>query len=833
MKDLTKYNYDDLVEKVTALLKDKEGWGDAYQSSVGQTLIQLLADTTDNLHYLLERRSIEGFMHHARLETSVIARSSELGYRLKRATAHGGVLRLKILDSNGAAVPPIFELYVPKMSIFNFGDRQFYSINAHTMYQDQDHMDIPVREGKSETKVFQPSELNSMNEVLIPIWENIDEYSLVVMVGGEEWHDVRSLDDVNKRALSYALPTDQLYDIKYSADGMHIIFGDDWFGAKPKNAISVTYMMTTTVDPIYATEMVFSPALEFTDKQDPTISYETDISNITIMSGGHPRESVESIRKNATIYHQTNGRGVTNTDYAFWAQKAGVGGIVDVRVHGEEEIGTHIYNSNNVFVTYAKGDYTKLTLTEKTKLREYLDNVKTTQAHLVISPATVFHVIAEAAVKKYSTVPIANAHTYNLIKNFIRDKFSVKLGSVGGEHQNSDVVNDFYGIKIEDNGIKKPLVDFVKWDMKIGIDFQFPSAVRNAIVGISPRELETLPLGTEWVIILDGIICKTSVQENDTTASMLLRMRDVVRELTDIDARILLEGAALDNDGNFVPIEIEPNVGYHLLIGRESSNRTLDDVIEPVTIGSTVAEPKVYSDRFSVTHYYYNPKAGFRPTIPLRNSTVITYTPVDTRVEVWVKKGFVGDSEYKLHETIEVGETYTETFTDEHLLKFNLLSDSYVDTTVDIAYSTWRGATIGLDLKHINMHSFFTVDAKTGGFKDTAYVDYKVVATRPSAFIQNKTPMIERGTVVIYDEDGNVVATDTGYGDFDRDGGRIDYLKGIITPPPFVDDGRKYMATYKQDEFGNIQLGDSDVLKLDDVPEEEGNIGYLSKIRII
>ena len=133
MKDLTKYNYDDLVAKATELLKDKEGWGDAYQSSTGQMLIQLLADTTDNLHYLLERRSIEGFLHHARLENSVISRASELGYRSFRATAHTGTLELKIKDQHGNFSPPVHEVFIPKNTPLKFEDRTFHTTSAVMM----------------------------------------------------------------------------------------------------------------------------------------------------------------------------------------------------------------------------------------------------------------------------------------------------------------------------------------------------------------------------------------------------------------------------------------------------------------------------------------------------------------------------------------------------------------------------------------------------------------------------------------------------------------------------------------------------------------------------
>lgn len=606
MKDLTKYNYDDLVAKTTELLKDKEGWGDAYQSSTGQTLIQLLADTTDNLHYLLERRSIEGFLHHARLESSVIARASELGYRPFRATAHTGTLELKIKDQNGDIAPPIYEVFIPKNTQLQYEDRTFHTTDTVMMTNTQLSVELPVREGKYTEVVFPISELNDMNEIVITDWQKIDEHSMVVRVGSVEWKDVRQDEDVNKRALSFLGRNDRMYDVKYTTEGMHIVFGDGWFGAEPTSDITLSYMTVEDKPEIYSTGRIFTKSGGVKDNYDPTIIYETSISNITPIDGGREQENIDSIRKNATIYNQTNGRGVTNTDYAFWAKKADIGGILDIHAYGEEEIDTYVYNANNVYITYANATYSKLANSERAALRKYLDNIKTTQAHLVINPATPYLLVANAAVRKHANVPTADSHTYFLVHEFLKEKFKIKSGAIGATFHNSDVVNDFYGIRYMDNGISKPLVDFVRWDMKIGIEYSFPSPVRSAMVGINPRRFENLPVGTDWVVIIDGIICKVTIQAGDNPASVLLKMRDVIRRLTDIEVGVILEGAAIDDDGNLTPIEVDPLIGYHLLIGKESSNKDINDIINPAPVGSVIAEPRLHAENFSITHYYYS-----------------------------------------------------------------------------------------------------------------------------------------------------------------------------------------------------------------------------------
>lgn len=835
MKDLTKYNYDDLVEKATTLLKDKEGWGDGYQSSIGQTLIQLLADTTDNLHYLLERRTIEGFMHHARLYSSVLSRASELGYRPHRASGHGGVVRLTVLGSSGLPTPPTFEMFIPRYTVLNQDDRIFYTDKSVTISNTQSSVEIPVKEGSYTEEVFAVTELNEMNELFIRDWKKIDNNSFNVRVGSDEWLDVRLAPDVNKRALTFLTETDQMFDIKYTTEGMFIVFGDGWFGAKPDDQITVSYMSVEDEEPIFRLGNTFTSADGgFRDVQDPTIIYDVEVENITVLTGGRPPETIESIKLNATAYHQTNGRAVTNTDYAFWSKYANIGNIVDVSAYGEQEINTYVYNSNNVYITYATPDYSKLALVDRIALRDYLSVLKTTQAHLVIQPAEVFHLIARTSVRKYANVPTSETHTYDMIRKFIFEYFKVKSDSIGGFFHNSDVINDFYGIKYTDKGVTKPLVDFVKWDMCIGAEYNFPSAVRGAKVGISAKGFVKTSVGDDWVIIINGVVCKITKIANEQPVDFLLRMRDTIRELTDIEVELALEGGAIDENGNMLEIIIDPKVGYHLLIGRDSSNRNINEVISPVDIGSFIAKPTLYSDGFTIHHYYYNPKAGARPTIPLRDATRVQYTtPSDTVVEVWVKDSYDTASVYKKIETLAPSTAFERTFNDPQLLQFRQLSDSIEDAIVEIEYYDWEGARIGLNLRHVNKQSKFNVEVLTGDYKEYAYVDYQVMATRPPEIINSNRPLIMPNTVVIYDKDGVEVAKDDGFGKFIDNDGKIDYKNGIVTPPSDTYISENYMISYKQDEYNNIYLGSGDILKTPDIPDNIDDDTILSHIKIV
>ena len=115
MLDYTNYDYQALVDRMTEILKDADGWGDAYQSSTGQTLIQLMADVTDHLHYMLERRTLESFLETAKLRSSIVARASDLGYRPERIKSHTGTLEVTLVDDNGDPTPAVGEVNLAAM----------------------------------------------------------------------------------------------------------------------------------------------------------------------------------------------------------------------------------------------------------------------------------------------------------------------------------------------------------------------------------------------------------------------------------------------------------------------------------------------------------------------------------------------------------------------------------------------------------------------------------------------------------------------------------------------------------------------------------------------
>lgn len=831
----TDYDYDTLVARATEALKEAEGWGDAYQSSTGQTLIQLLADMTDNLHYMLERRTAEGFIDTARLRSSIVARASEIGYRPRRALDNTGTMVLT-LDEDTPSV--IGQVNIPTGTQITLGDRIFHTLTDVHMEMGDTEAEVDVSESVMITRTFTLPD--GINHISIPEYDDIADGGMIVISDGIEYTDVNIYQDTTRRALTFLGKDEAAYDISYTHDGMRIVFGDGWFGKRPTGPIYVTYKsVDVTSEPVYTVGESFLLSSHVYDALDSEIEYKFHVTNIVPIDGGRDAESLDEIKLNSRTYHMVNGRGVINSDYEYWTRRANIGGIVDVKVYGEEEIDSYMYNANNVYVTYATKTADPISVPQRTALRNYLDKIKTSQAHLVIRPAQQFLVSVEASVKKYADVPISRAHTHHIVKKFLEEYFTIREGSIGAIVHKSDIIRDFYDIIYNDGTISKKLVDFVDLDMNLCVPLEYPSPANKVFIGMNSLNFNLINIGDEWVVIVDGTVCRLIITDAHTRSPSLMfkDMRNLISQLTDMRVTIVLDGAASDDMGGSIDIEIEPKIGYHLLVGHDSSNTSIDEIISPVTIGSVVAETRIYSSGFEIDHTYYNPVAGFKPTIPMRDSTSIVYTaPSDTTVEVWTKTAYeTGGGTFTLYKTLAPSELYEETFTDRQLLKFKFLTTSTKTTKCTITYSDWNQSNLGLIIEHQNTRSLIEVDITAGDFSTLTYLEY--FSLSPSGQTLNGNTVLLRGGVKLVTEDNVLLYRDNGMGEWIdpvgvlQDTGKINYMNGVINPPQGINDMKVYLM-YKQDRFSNITLGRMDVLKL--MPFPAANVeGAFSNINIV
>lgn len=840
MKDFTKYNYDEIVAKMTALLKDTDGWGDGYQSSMGQTLVQLMADVTDNLHYMLERRTNENYLETAQLRSSVIARACELGYRFRRAIGNTGTIRVRINDIDwGEYTEEKFadeDIIIPKFTRFEREGSPYITTEEVVIKKGDNFVDIQVING--DIGNFNQEIDPLLNSITIRDYEFIDNFTLFVSNDGVEYKDVvLSKDDVNKRALSFLQPDETYYDIRFSIDGMCLIFGDNFFGKKPNGMVLVEY-----IDVLGFEEPVFSSGVEFETEFDfidlDGAEYDVTITNITPIIGYTEPETTSQLKLNAPTYHKTNGRAVTNSDYAYWTKSSGVGRIVDARAYGEHELETLLYNLNNVYISYLKSDGTNLTVQEKADLRKFMDVVKTTQAHLVFSPVKIAQLRCILDIRKHPTLPISDAETYSRVQKFITDYFRLGEGSIGKGVQSSDVVRDLYKETVVRNGITYPLIDFCKVDFDAIQELTFPFKTKKAFVELGTDYIPTN--GHEFVLVLENLVCAVDVLASDNSTAILTKMRDRIRSITPFDSRIVLAGVTLDAFGNPLPIEVDPTVGATILIGTDTPFSSNKSVIHPPVIGSTLAKVVSVSPEIEVEHYYYSSRMGRRPMIPMRIGTTVSFiAPSDTSVEVYTRLAKDDPTTEALITTLAPNQVFTQSFTDEHVLQFEYLSDSSEDRVVTINYPSFDGTAFGLEISTTNLLSFFNILTSSGDLSAFTSVDYSLALPNYTTTADVNKNRVLPSSLRIVDSSGVAVLTDRGNGYFNLPNGQIspsgsiNYLNGEITFPKNFPDGN-YRIIYDQDVYDNFDVEDDTAIQLIALePTINSVVESLSQIRLV
>ena len=533
MQDLTRYNYEELVDRITRIYKDKTGSGDGYEGNTGQMLIELLADVTDHLHYMLERRSQESFASIARLESSIFMAASSVGYVPRRNVSARGVLELTLQDTDGNPIPAEYDVNIPYGTIVTFEDEKFIVAEDASVLKGDTTSTIEVMEGVEDSTSFNFSASPYYEDGFFTL-ENfpvIEEFSLFVSAdGGTQYTYVDETDDSGFRAgaLSFAPKNYPGYDIRFSREGMRVVFGDGRFGRRPSGTVNVNWIRSQGADvSIVQTGLDF--AFETETLQDsrssiPKKNYFYSLKNTSPINGGTNTESIEEIRDNIAAYIRSNDRAVTNSDYEFRVRKSGLGGIRDVNVYGERENDSIIFTMNNVYAVYVNEDETPLNASQKNALNEYLDRYKVNTTHIVYKEAVKTPVRLGIDFKRHPALPISNQQLYNYLLSKINEYFAVNEGVIGRDFQYSNFISFLQTMKIVFNNIEYNLTDYVYVTASAFFPFTVPMPAYDGIVELSYDY--TIDANDTYSIVVDGVTYSIDVQLNDDVETLVAKMRN-------------------------------------------------------------------------------------------------------------------------------------------------------------------------------------------------------------------------------------------------------------------------------------------------------------------
>lgn len=545
--DYTKYSFEDLTQRATKLVEDAEGWGDAYTSSTGQTLIQLIAALTDQLHYMLERRTQENFLPTARLESSIHALAGALAYRPRRVVSSTGYLEVQPTDNAGAAVQPEGDIVIPSYSAITYGDSSFVNLETVTIPAGAtDPVEFEIIEGTVDSITLDPNEVGSTlydsNYVLIEDYKNIEEFSLRVFTETEEYLDVTKPDGDTAAigAMSFASPTDLVYDLRITNEGLMVLFGNNKFGKKPTTPVTIQWVTSTGVDvSIVATGLAFS--FETSTLEDdvviiPPNTYRYTLVNTTPIIGGLSFETQEDVKIKTPDYVRSADRAVTAKDFEFWAKRSAIGSIVDVKAYGENELGVNPQTVNHVYLVYLTSTNTTLSTTNQQKLRDYMDNYKTLTTHLVVAQAEETPLQINLSLKRNPMLSMSNSELYDILKREFEEMFSYKEGSLGSTILHSEIVEHFHNLSVVRGGTTIRLSNYVNVDVRALKEFSAGVVTQEATIEVVDSGSD----GDDFTIVING----TSFTHTKTTGQTVTDVADALVVLIDGDANYTASNVA-------------------------------------------------------------------------------------------------------------------------------------------------------------------------------------------------------------------------------------------------------------------------------------------------
>lgn len=495
MSNRTQYDYQQLVDRATQNLSEKEGWGDAYDSSMGQTLIQLLADTTDILHYMQERRVRERYIDTATLRSSIRALGSERGYRPRRNVSSAGNLHIRLVDDDGFSVVPEGNIFIPRYTEFFFDDFTFVNVEDIFITPEQPNVDFEVIQGIPRIDRYDPNGDGFFGEsgyILLNDYQRVEENSIVITDDeDEEWLDIRQSYDGKPAlgSLSVAAATSKFYDIKISVDGMRIIFGNNTFGSAPASELTMEWVESDGDSlNIEATGIEFN--LEQNELQDdinvtPANTYQYEILNTTPIRGGLAAERIEDIQIKAPEYFKTGDRSVTRSDYDFWLIRAGIGGVIDVNTYGEQELGITVYDMNHLFVSYLTTGGENLTVEEEQRFREYLDSYKVAIPHVTLNPADQIFYQYNLVIARGNQLRVSDPEVYEYVRDQIAARFAFKEGSINKPYYFSDLVRFLQDLTITRDGLQQDVARYISLDVNPVFPFETPFEANAVDVEVS------------------------------------------------------------------------------------------------------------------------------------------------------------------------------------------------------------------------------------------------------------------------------------------------------------------------------------------------------------
>jgi hypothetical protein len=298
---------DDLIARIQLLFVTE--FNDFVTSGTGQMLIDIVSWACETLSFYIDRQAAESYIQTAKLRKSINRLCRQIGYKMAPATAASVDLHVNLQEVQTFDVPvPVgYQFQGPNNLIFEATEAVTFPAGEGPLSPSRI---ISAREGITKIEKFKSDGSKNQNFRLNPAdGKYVAEGTVSASVAGAPWTE--------STFITYDA-TDQ-YEIDYNLTPPLVRFGDAVAGNIPATGaeIVVTYVETSgegglvmhdTIDDVVSPLVVAFTNIGLT------------ITNPDPSSGGAPRESLESAKRNAPLYFAARNVAVVRDDYVSLSQ---------------------------------------------------------------------------------------------------------------------------------------------------------------------------------------------------------------------------------------------------------------------------------------------------------------------------------------------------------------------------------------------------------------------------------------------------------------------------------------------------------------------------------
>ena len=350
-------DYTSLKESLKSWLKNQPELID--YNFDGSTLNMLLGvmgyNTTMNAFHLNQVAN-EAFLTTVSRRENAVLGAQSIGYDVTTRTSSRAIVRLTAVETVPTSnitltLPPTSLVFSASIGDNSYTFRSLVPVTLTKLSSGSYVGDVTIFEGKQFNQTIQLT-ANHISDGIKLQNTGIDSSTIKLAINGYNYSKINNIVGEYDN-------TSRVFFVREVYNNLVVEFGDGIIGRKPLvgESITISYLKSSGSEPnnIGSFKLVGSIA-----------GVTTSLSVVSAAYGGANEETIDSIKYNAPLWYQSQGRAVTVNDYKVVARKLFNGVIDDVMVWGGEDSVPPVYGRVMLSIKPTNGYY--FTSTQKSNM---------------------------------------------------------------------------------------------------------------------------------------------------------------------------------------------------------------------------------------------------------------------------------------------------------------------------------------------------------------------------------------------------------------------------------------------------------------------------------